>query len=215
MILFTPFCSAMRQCPQTLFRVAAVLCLSAMACFFSANAAEAAPAPKSSTRITSEKVTYDTNKNQVVFEGKVHVIRPTMEIWSDALTVLLDDSGKKNTQQQNSNALGVGGGKVEKIIAERNVRIKQENKLGTCGKATYFVNEGRIDMENNPVIVDGDNRISGKVITYYTETGRSVVTSDPQKPVVVEFTTDNNKGPALPGVPAAPDAPAPANGARQ
>ena len=175
-----------------------LLCLFILLVF--APAAVAAPAPKgNSTRIVSEKMTYDAGKNQVVFEGKVHVTRPTMEIWSELLTVILDDSGKK-TASSNTNALGVGGGKVDKIIAEKSVRIKQDNKLGTCGKATYFLAQGKIDMEYNPVIVDGDNRISGKVITYYTETGRSVVTSDPQKPVVVEFTTDDNKGPSLPGL---------------
>ena len=160
----------------------------------------AAPASKSSTRIVSEKLTHDSGKNQVIFEGKVHVTRPTMEIWSDVLTVLLDDSGKKSSSAGSAGAMGVGGGKVERIIAEKNVRIEQENKIGTCGKATYFVTEGRILMEQNPVIVDGDNRISGKSITYYTETGRSVVTSDPTKPVEVLFSTDDNKSPVLPGV---------------
>jgi len=189
--------------------------------FFSGTAGHAAgaAAPKNSTRIVSEKMTYDAKKNQVVFEGKVHVTRPTMEIWSEFLTVVMDDSGKKAASQNASNsagALGVGGGKVDRIIAEKNVRIKQENKQGTSGKATYFVNEGRIVMEDNPIIMDGDNRISGKVITYYTETGRSLVTGAPDKPVEVLFSTDDSKGaPELPGVgvgapPATTDAPAPA-----
>ena len=181
---------------------AALFCFSAI--LFAAapqNAAAAAPAAKSgsNTRIISDKMTYDSNKNQVIFEGKVHVTRPTMEIWSELLTVILDDSGKKSASS-GSNALGAGGGKVERIIAEKSVRIKQESKVGTCGKATYFVNEGRILMEQNPVIVDGDNRISGKTITYYTETGRSVVTGDPGKKVEVLFSTDDNKSPVLPGV---------------
>lgn len=167
---------------------------------FSGIAGQAhAAAPKNSTRIVSEKMTYDAKNNQVIFEGKVHVVRPTMEIWSEVLTVALDDSGKKS-DSGGSGALGVGGGKVERIIAEKSVRIKQDNKTGTCGKATYFVTENRIVMEINPVIVDGDNRISGKVITYFTETGRSLVTGDPKKPVEVLFSTDDAKSPELPGL---------------
>lgn len=179
----------------------------ALFCFFAAvtglaaphSAGAAAARNGSSTRIVSEKMTYDSNKNQVVFEGKVHVVRPTMEIWSELLTVVLDDSGKKNDAVGPS-ALGIGGGKVERILAEKSVRIKQESKVGTCGKATYFVNENRIVMEQNPVIVDGDNRISGKVITYDTATGRSVVVGDADRKVEVLFTTDDSKSPALPDV---------------
>lgn len=163
------------------------------------SAGAAAPKSGSSTRIVSEKMTYDSNKNQVIFEGKVHVVRPTMEIWSELLTVILDDSGKKNDAAGPS-ALGIGGGKVERILAEKSVRIKQESKVGTCGKATYFVNENRIVMEQSPVIVDGDNRISGKIITYDTATGRSVVVGDADRKVEVLFTTDDNKSPALPDV---------------
>lgn len=184
------------------FRLPVFLCLLLLAGAFSTEHADAAAAPSlkgGNTRITSEKLTYDSGKNQVIFEGKVHVTRQAMEIWSDLLTVLLDDSGQKPSSGS-AGAMGMGGGKVERIIAEKNVRIKQENKVGTCGKATYFVNEGRIVMEQDPVIVDGENNIRGKTITYYTQTGRSVVTSDPSRPVVVQFSTDD-KGPLLPGAP--------------
>jgi lipopolysaccharide export system protein LptA len=157
-----------------------------------------AAAPKGGiTRILSEKMTYDSAQNQVVFEGKVHVTRPDMEIWSEILTIVLDNSEKKNTPSSSGNALSVeGGGNVERIIAEKNVRIKQENKSGTCGKATYFVNAGKIIMEQGPVLVDGENRIKGRVIEYYTETGRSKVIGD----VDFQFSTEDNKGPSLPGI---------------
>lgn len=187
-------------------RIAAVICLFTLIPLAGAMAADAAPAPGASkgnsTRIVSEKMTYDANKNHVVFEGNVHVTRPTMEIWSDILTVVMDDSGKKNASSSAS-SLGVSGGKVDRIIAERNVRIKQENKSGTCGKATYFVNAGKITMEQNPVLVDGDNRIRGRIINYFTESGKSEVLGN----VDVQFTTDDNKSPSLPGLGAGEKAP--------
>jgi lipopolysaccharide export system protein LptA len=113
-----------------------------------------------------------------------------MEIWSEVLTVILDNSGKKESAPS---SLGVSGGKVDRIVAERNVRIEQENKSGTCGKATYFVNAGKIVMEQNPVLVDGDNRIRGTIINYYTDSGKSEVIGN----VDVQFTTDDNKKPSL------------------
>lgn len=192
-----------------LCKTAVLLALSALILCVPAAMARAAAAPKgNSTRIISEKMTYDANKNQVVFEGKVHVIRPTMEIWSEVLTVILDDKGGKSTAPaQGANALGAGG-KVDRIIAERNVRIKQDDKIGTCGKATYFVNANKIVMEQDPLLVDGDNRIRGRIINYYTQSGKSEVIGN----VDVQFTTEDNKSPSLPGIDVAPsDAPADAD----
>jgi Uncharacterized protein conserved in bacteria len=183
-----------------LVHAAIFLCATAMLLFASVAPGQAAAPKDNTTRIVSEKMTHDANKNQVVFEGKVHVVRPTMEIWSDVLTVILDNSDKK--QVTPNNTLG-SGGKVDKIIAEKNVRIKQENKSGTCGKATYYVNAGKIIMEQSPVLIDGDNRISGRVINYFTQTGKSEVIGN----VDVQFSTDNNSGPVFLGAsPASDDA---------
>lgn len=160
------------------------------------GAAGAASLPSSkaaNTRINAEKMTYDSERNVVVFEGNVHVTRPDIQIWSELLSVYLDNSGKP-ASSGNTN-MGMQGGKADRIIAERNVRIKQDNKQGSCGKATYFVPQGRIMMEQSPVIVDGDNRIRGRVINYFTETGRSEVVGD----VDVQFTTDDAKLPSQPG----------------
>lgn len=179
--------------------------------------ADAAAPGGGNTRILSDKMAYDTARNLIVFEGNVHVTRPDMEIWSETLTLVLHASEKK-TSSSAGNSFGFeGGGKVEKIIAEKNVRIKQGNKVGTSGKATYFVNDGKIVMEQSPMLVDGDNKIRGRVINYYTVLGRSEVIGD----VDVQFTTnENGKGPALPGTPdasgnagkAASDAGAPLSG---
>ena len=191
------------------------LCLPALvlALFALPDTILAAAAPKGgNTRIVSEKMVYDSAKQQVVFDGNVHVTRPNMEIWSDKLVMILESSGKKPANE--TSALGMQGGKVERIIAESNVRIQQENKVGTCGRATYLVNQGKIVMEQSPLIVDGDNRIRGRVINYFTESGRSEVIGD----VDVRFTTDDAKGPQLPGAPSAAQddaAPAPPAGGPQ
>lgn len=165
--------------------------------FSSANAAEA-PKGTSSTRVVSDKMTYDAAKNQVVFEGKVHVTRPTMEIWSDLLTLTLENTGKKSAGADASGSShGLQGGKLDKIVAERNVRIQQGDRSGTSGRATYYVNEGRIVLEQNPVLIDGMNRIKGDKIVYYTETGKSDVIGR----VDVQIVTSDSASPSLPGVP--------------
>lgn len=151
----------------------------------------AAALPKGGdTRIVSEKMVYDSLKQQVVFDGNVHVVRPGMEMWSDKLIMILESTGKKTSD---NSVMGMESGKVQRIIAESNVRIKQENKTGSCGKATYLVNEGKIIMEQSPVIVDGENQIRGRVINYFTETGRSEVIGN----VDVRFSTSDGKLPQL------------------
>lgn len=174
------------------------LLLFAAAIVFAPSTHAAAPVPVTkggSTRIVAEKMTYDSVKRQVLFEGGVHVTRPDMEIWSDRLTMEMEKNGKTSAKE---NVLGMEGGRVERIIAESNVRIQQEGKVGTCGKATYLVNEGKIIMEQNPVIVDGENRIRGRVINFFTTSGRSEVIGN----VDVQFSTDKAKTPQLPGAPA-------------
>ncbi|MDP3429066.1 MAG: LptA/OstA family protein, partial [Desulfomicrobium sp.] len=51
-------------------------------------------------KITSDTMTYTQAGDQVVFKGKVYVIRQDIELWSDVLTVLLEkkDSPKSATQ---------------------------------------------------------------------------------------------------------------------
>lgn len=170
-------------------------CLAAFLCLAAFPSGAPAAEKGGDTRILSEKMTYDTVKNQVVFDGKVHVVRPDMEMWSETLTLILDSSGKKAPSSNKAIAVE-GGGKVEKIVAERNVRIKQDDKNGTCGKATYFVTAGKITMEQDPVLVDGENTIRGRLINYYTESGISEVVGN----VDVRFVTGDNAPSALPGL---------------
>ena len=137
------------------------------------------------TRIVSEKMTYDAVKQLINFEGKVYATRLNMEIWSEKLTVYLDNSDKKPDK---NSVMGMGAGKAERIVVEGGVRMKQDDKSATCGKATYYVSQGKIVMEQNPVVNDGPNQIRGKVINYFTQTGHSEVLGN----VDVRITTDND-----------------------
>lgn len=179
-------------------KVLALALLLAVSVPHSGHAASPAAFPVTkagTTRIVAEKMVYDSEKNKVVFEGNVHVTRPDIQIWSELLTLYLVNEGNKSASSSN---IGMRGGKADRIVAERNVRIKQDNKTGSSGRATYFVAQGKILMEQNPVIVDGDNRIKGRIINYFTETGHSEVIGD----VDVQFTTEDVKAPAAADTPA-------------
>ena len=162
------------------------LCLYALCGFSKQAIAAAAPKTGTPTRVISEKMTYDAVKQIVIFEGKVHVTRLDMQLWADKLTMHMDESGKKTSR---SNAMGMGTGKVERIVAENNVRIEQGDKRGSCGRATYYMDRGKVVMEQNPVVHDGPNQIRGRVINYFTESGHSEVLGN----VDVRIITDDDK----------------------
>ena len=111
------------------------------------------PAKNVETRITSDQLTYLAEKQLVIFDKNVHVVRPDIEIWADRITVYLKppkgDAQKKEGEKGGMPA-GMAAGDVDRIVAERNVRMKSENRNGTCAKATYTMDDGVLLMEGDP-----------------------------------------------------------------
>src|SRR4051812_21642887 len=118
-------------------------------------AAQAAPVRKdrSGTPITikSNELSADNKGKTAVFTGKVVAKQSDITIHSDKLTIRYSD--KKDD--------------VEKIEADGNVRIVQENRTGFAAHADYDSREGRITLSGgNPKVMQGSNTITGKTITY-------------------------------------------------
>lgn len=148
------------------------------------------------TRIIADKMTYQSDKQQVVFETKVHVIRPDFELWSDKLTVYMkpppQDDGKPRAEgKQGGLPEGMATGDVDRLVAERNVRMTSDGREGTSSKATYTVDTEILLMEGDPKVADGDNVITGDIIKYYTKENRSEVLGSSKKRVEAVFSTRN------------------------
>ena len=156
---------------------------------FLPGTAPAAIAPEPTT-VTSQRMEYNTEAQTVLFSEKVHVVRGNMEIWSDKLTLFL----KKDSKAASNNTVaqaGISASEIEKIIAEKNVRMKTQNRHGECEKATYTLANDLLIMEGNPRLYEGKNSIAGEKILFYTAEGRSEVIGAPDKPVRVIFTHEN------------------------
>ena len=65
--------------------------------------------------------------------------------------------------------------KIRMVVAVGNVRMRSDGREGFCGKATYHVASGVMVMEQNPVIIDGRNKVVGEIIKFYSQTNRSEV----------------------------------------
>ncbi len=142
------------------------------------------------TTVTSQRMEYNTNASTVVFIGSVHVVRPDMEIWSERLTLVLKKEQAGDAAPTAAGQAGLAGGDIEKLIAEKNVRMKREDRHGECEKATYTAADELLVMEGDPKLFEGENSITGTKILFYMKENRSEVIGAPDKPVRVIFTSN-------------------------
>ena len=162
----------------------------ALLCTNPLSAAPIAPKPDKNveTRITSDQLTYTAEKQLVVFDKNVHVVRPDFELWAERITVYLKPPKDKKAAGEGSTIPGMSAGDIDRIIAERNVRMKSEaGRSGTCAKATYTLDNGVLLMEGDPRLTDGENTITGETIRYFTEENRSEVMGGSKKRVEAVF----------------------------
>ncbi len=175
------------------FSLSVFVLLLPLALFFStARAAEKKPGNKVPTSITASSMEYNADAQTVVFKGNVHVTRPDFELWAATITIYLD---KKNSRQSSSavetGTEGMQAGDINRIVAEKKVRMKSEAKEGTCEKATYFAKDDKFVMEGSPVLKDkGKNTITGHTVVHYLGTNRSEVLGGVE---ATFFTPDNTE----------------------
>lgn len=154
--------------------------LSACAVLYPGVTAQAAAASKAAsgkvpTNITAARLDYNANTQIVVFSGNVHVKRPDFELWAAKMTIYLDKSGKPAGDADTTTG-SMQAGDIDRIVAEKDVRMKSDTKQGKCDKATYFAKEDKFVMEGKPVLTDADkSQIIGSKIIHYMNSNRSEV----------------------------------------
>ena len=173
-----------------LFGLCCVIC-AALLPYSDAVAAEGPESKKLPTAIKADRMEYNADGQTVVFNGNVYVKRPDFELWSAKLTVYLDKSAKKpNETEEAAGAAGMQAGDIDRIVAEKDVRMKSNDKEGSCQKATYYAKMDKFVMEGNPLLKDKDkNNITGTVITHFLKANRSEV----QSPKAIFFTQDKTE----------------------
>jgi lipopolysaccharide export system protein LptA len=139
-------------------------------------------------RITSDKMVYSQAENAVVFQGNVHGTQADMAIWANKVTAYFSAKDKK-PQGKNApeKAPGDFGDKIERIVAEGDVRLVAGKNEGACAQLTYYVADGLLRMEGNPILREGQNTVRGDVIKYYMRESRSEVLSGSQRRVEAIF----------------------------
>jgi Uncharacterized protein conserved in bacteria len=152
--------------------------------------------PQDPVRITSDRMVYNQNDNAVVFIGNVHGTQKDMAIWSTKLTAYFadkkkDQKGQKEPKEQKPAADGASpgdfGDKIERIVAEGSVRMVVGKNDGACSTLIYYVPDGVLRMEGNPILREGQNTVRGDVIKFYIHENRSEVLSGTQRRVEAIF----------------------------
>lgn len=118
--------------------------------------------------IKSSQLSADNKGKVAVFTGKVVAKQGDVTIFSDKLTINYGDNK----------------GEVEKIEADGNVRIIQENRVGLANHAVYESKAGRITLTGKPKVMRGGDTTTGKIITYLIDDERSTVVGDSKEPVI-------------------------------
>lgn len=139
------------------------------------------------TVIFADTMDIDSSKNLAVFTGNVKVEDQELKINCHKMTIYLEDTVKDGEEAK---AKPEGGGDIKKskgvskIFCEGDVVIvrkppenetdKEEQKANS-GKAEYDIKEGKIVLSENPVLMQGEQKIAGDRITVFRDTEKMIV----------------------------------------
>lgn len=119
--------------------------------------------------IEADRMISQEEKNTVVFIGNVDASQGKVTIRTDKMTINYQpkDAKKGNDQSQ----------QVKKMICVGNVKVTQDDWLGTGKRMDYFADTRKVILYGNAKAWQGKNMVSGKTITYYLDEKRSEVES--------------------------------------
>lgn len=110
--------------------------------------------------ILADRLSADSVKNSVRFEGHVVAKQGDVTLHADRLFA-------EYTR---------GAGVIEKIVAEGNVLVTQEDREARAARADYFNLEQRIVLSGGADLTQGGNTVKGETVTIFLRENRSVVT---------------------------------------
>jgi lipopolysaccharide export system protein LptA len=143
------------------------------------SAALAAPAAnREPLKIKSDTLHADNEKRTATFQGRVVARQGDMTLYADRLVI----------------TYAAAGHQVSKVEAFGNVRVLQENRQATGAHGVYDPKTAVIVLDGSPKVVQGEDVVTGKVITYFVNEKRSVVTGGPKQRVEAIIHPGENNG---------------------
>jgi len=109
--------------------------------------------------ITSEMLTADNKAHTVLFENSVVAKTTDMTLHADRMLVHY----QKDT------------GNITKITAEGNIKLIKGTRVITSKEATYYADKEMVIFTGEPRIVEKENVVTGKKMTYHLKEDRFFV----------------------------------------
>lgn len=109
--------------------------------------------------IISDRMEADRKKDTISFIGNVIVQQGDLYIYSENVTALYNENGKR----------------IKEILAKGNVRLVQGDKIASSEEAFFNNTERTILLVGNARVWQGKNIISGERILYYIDEDKSIV----------------------------------------
>jgi len=165
----------------SLYCISSVVALEQVSC---AAAQEMKHDSSQPVNITANKLEADDKAGVFVFIGDVQAQQGDLFIYAQKMTVhysekkAQDDGGKRQ---------------IDKVVAEKDVRIVQLNRVATGQKGVFYHQEGRIVLTGDPRVVQGDNNIAGERIVVYLNEDRSIVEGGGKQRVKAVFVPEEKK----------------------
>ena len=113
----------------------------------------------------------DRKKSTVTYRGNVLTVRGELKMRSDTLSGIIDFEGKG----------------LKKIVAAGNVKVTQEGRTATGDEAIFDSEKETITLVGNPVIQQGNSKITGNRVIVYLKEDRGVVEGGAQRVKAVIF----------------------------
>jgi lipopolysaccharide export system protein LptA len=128
-------------------------------------------------KIASDRMEANQNDKTVLFEGHVVVKQDDLTITGKRLKVY--SAGDQKDPASQSAMVD----KIDRIEVEGDVTISQKDKVATAERAVYYHQEQKIVLSGQPSVVQGADRIQGRLITLLLAQGKSIVEGSAETPV--------------------------------
>jgi len=109
--------------------------------------------------IVSDSMEGFDKEKYVVFRGNVIAKQDDLYIFADSIEAHLNEASNE----------------IEKAYAKQNVKIVKKERTATSREAVFDNTKGEIVLKGNVVVYQGQDRLSGDVVTYYVNEDRAVV----------------------------------------
>jgi lipopolysaccharide export system protein LptA len=128
-------------------------------------------------QIKSDELYTDTVRKTATFVGRVTARQGDITIYADRLVVQSSDKQEIST-----------------VEATGKVKVVQGDRLALAGHALYNTSAGTIVLDRDPKVFQGDDVVSGTVITYYVAEQKSVVSGGGTGRVEAVIHTGGSRG---------------------